>query len=116
MMKTHPEIKKAVGFSVGGLTVEELKRNYPNLQGNTYGTPHVDILGTQPKNGINRYRVAGDLLAALDNGASTKIIPSKLFNPIGAHSFEEQGSKNFTSNGIGAYGSTNLDGSISLFQ
>ena len=116
IMKSHPEIKKAVGFSVGGLAVEELKRNYPNLQGNTYGTPHVDILGTQQKKGINRYRLGGDLLAVLDNGASTKIIPSKMYNPIAAHSFEEQGSKNFTSNGIGAYGKLNLDNSISLYQ
>ena len=40
--------------------------------------------------GINRYRVAGDLLKAFDTSASTKLIPSKLLNPIAAHSFEEQ--------------------------
>lgn len=46
-MDANPQIKKAVGFSVGGMTVLELKNKYQDLTGNVYGTPYADPLAKE---------------------------------------------------------------------
>ena len=46
-MEANPQIKKVVGFSVGGMTALELKKNYQDLTGNVYGTPYYDPLGKE---------------------------------------------------------------------
>ena len=116
-LNNNPDVKKVVGFSVGGIASDVAKQQYKDLRGNVYGTPSINFLGIK-NNGsnLNRYRIAGDILASLDNSASTKFIPSKLFNPIGAHSFQEQGSKNFASDASQAFGKVANDGSLLLFQ
>ena len=41
-MEANPQIKKVVGFSVGGMTALELKKKYQDLTGSVYGTPAYD--------------------------------------------------------------------------
>ena len=46
-MDANPQVKKAVGFSVGGMTVLELKNKYKDLTGNVYGTPYTDTFAKE---------------------------------------------------------------------
>ena len=46
-MEANPQIKKVVGFSVGGMTALELKKQYQDLTGNVYGTPYYDPFGKE---------------------------------------------------------------------
>jgi hypothetical protein len=56
-MEANPQIKKVVGFSVGGMTALELKKNYQDLTGNVYGTPYYDALGKESiKDQLNKER------------------------------------------------------------
>ena len=76
----------------------------------------LDQVKTMKDTGINRFRQAGDLLTALDNSAITSVKAENLFNPLKAHSYQDQASQNFTADASNAFGRVNADNSISIIQ
>jgi len=45
--QANPQVKKVVGFSVGGMSALELKKKYENLTGSVYGTPYIDVFAKE---------------------------------------------------------------------
>lgn len=60
-MEANPQVKKVVGFSVGGMSALELKKKYENLTGSVYGTPYYDAFGKETiKEQLNKEREIRD--------------------------------------------------------
>ncbi|MFM7988686.1 MAG: hypothetical protein ACKPKO_56175, partial [Candidatus Fonsibacter sp.] len=75
-LKEHPNIKLAVGDSLGGSVALELQKHHPELQTRTCGAPVVDITGAinppwKPDPTVQRYRNAGDPISVFGSKAHT---------------------------------------------
>jgi pimeloyl-ACP methyl ester carboxylesterase len=99
VLKANPKIRRIVGHSLGGAVALELQKEHPELKSRTYGAPVVSMSSGE------RYKSAGDPVAALDFGAKTTA-PTTL-NP---HSYQDLAAKVHTPGpGVGA-GSYDLNG------
>ena len=75
-LKEHPNIKLAVGDSLGGSVALELQKHHPELQTRTFGAPVVDLTGAinppwKADPTVQRYRNAGDPISIFDSKAHT---------------------------------------------
>ena len=105
-LKAMPQIRRVVGHSLGGAVALELQQANPGLKSVTYGAPVTSISGGE------RYRHAGDPVAALDFGATTTL-PTGV-NP---HSYETLAARHHEfAKGTSKNGYTNADNSISLYR
>ena len=82
VLKANPKIRRVVGHSLGGAVALEMQRAQPELKTRTYGAPVVSMTPG------DRYRSAGDPVAALDFGAKTSA--PKSLNP---HSYQDLAAK-----------------------
>ena len=77
-LKEHPNIKLAVGDSLGGSVVLERQKHHPELQARTFGAPVVDLSGAIKLDGdgnptVQRYRNVGDRISMLDSKAHSTL-------------------------------------------
>ena len=73
-LKDNPNIKRAVGDSLGRAIALALQKHHPELKVRTYGAPVVDLEGAlQPTWNANteRYRNVGDPISMCDSSAHT---------------------------------------------
>ena len=78
-LKEHPNIKLAVGDSLGGSVVLERQKHHPELQARTFCAPVVDLSGAIKLDGdgnptVQRYRNVGDRISMLDSKSTLNII------------------------------------------
>ncbi len=64
VLQANPKIRRVVGHSLGGAVSLELGKQRPDLKTRTYGAPVVSVTPGE------RYKSAGDPVAALDFGAT----------------------------------------------
>ena len=77
-LNNNPNIKTAVGDSLGGAVAMELQQHHPEVKVRTYGAPVVDLNGAiQPTWNANteRYRNFGDPISMFDSSAHTTVYP-----------------------------------------
>ncbi len=82
VLNANPQLTRVVGHSLGGAVALQLQKEKPGLQTTTHGAPVVSTNGSS-----ERFREAGDPVAALDFGAVTAA-PSS-WNP---HSYSNMAS------------------------
>lgn len=141
-LKANPNIKRAVGHSLGGSVALELQKNYPGLESRTYGAPVWDPFGTdaepynnwvklgkptgnipgtsmkiEPTSGpVERYRNIADPFSIFDGSATNSI----KWNPFDSfsmtHDYSNIADKFKSGNTANSLGYKNQDGSISLNQ
>ncbi|MFM7980469.1 MAG: hypothetical protein ACKPKO_14240, partial [Candidatus Fonsibacter sp.] len=75
-LKEHPNIKLAVGDSLGGSVALELQKRHPELNNRNFGAPVLDLSGAINPNWdgnptVQRYRNAGDPISFFDSKAHT---------------------------------------------
>ncbi len=105
VLKANPKIRRVVGHSLGGAVSLELGKQRPYLKTRTYGAPVVSMTPG------DRYRSAGDPVAALDFGAKTTA--PKGLNP---HSYQDLAAKLHTPGpGVGA-GSYDQNGVTHMYR
>ena len=105
-LKAMPQIKRVVGHSLGGAVALELQQRNPGLKSVTYGAPVTSVSGGE------RYRHAGDPVAAFDFGANTTL-PGGL-NP---HSYETLAARGHEfAKGMAKNGYYNGDKSLNLYR
>lgn len=66
VLAANPQLTRVVGHSLGGAVALQLQKEKPELQTTTYGAP---VASTDSSS--ERFREAGDPVAALDFGATT---------------------------------------------
>ena len=66
VLVANPQLTRVVGHSLGGAVALQLQKENPELQTTTYGAPVASTSGSS-----ERFREAGDPVAALDFGATT---------------------------------------------
>ena len=76
VLKASPKIRRVVGHSLGGAVALEMQRAQPDIKTRTYGAPVVSMTPGE------RYKSAGDPVAALDFGAKTTAPKSLNPTPI----------------------------------
>ena len=70
----NPNIKRAVGDSLGGVVALELQKHHPDSKVRTYWAPVIDLKGAiQPtwNSDTERYRNFGDPISTFDSSAHT---------------------------------------------
>ena len=90
-LKYNPNIKRAVGDSLGGAVALELQTHPPELKVRTYGAPVVDLKGAmQPTWNANteRYIKFGDPVSMLDSSAHTTVYPQFYEQKILSHQYQ----------------------------
>ena len=97
VLKANPNIKRAVGYSLGGSVALELQKKYPQLQTRTYNAPVVDFSNAiSPKYEPNqeRYRNMGDPISIFDSGARSSLNLKFMDQPNLIHQYQNL-AKNF---------------------
>ncbi len=108
-LKANPNIKTAVGHSLGASVRLELQKNYPYSKSRTNGGPIWDPLGSDSKSS-DRYRNYLDPISIFDRSAKS----SFKANPLFSHNYDNIAK--FKTSGNNACGWINKDQSISLIQ
>lgn len=119
-LKANPNIKRVVGHSLGGSVALQLQKDYPQLESVTFGAPVWDPLGNDKKsrgpNKVDRYRNYLDPVSIFDRSANNSIKWNPFTSTSLTHAFDNI-SNNFTSgDNEHAVGTTNSDGTVSLFE
>ncbi len=95
VLQANPKIRRVVCHSLGGVVALEMQRDHPELKTRTYGAPVVSLTPGE------RYKSAGDPVAALDFGAV--VLAPTMLNP---HSYRDLAGKLHTPGpgvGTGSY-------------
>ena len=90
-LNDNPNIRTAVGDSLGGAVALELQTNHPDLKVRAYVAPVVDLKGAmQPTWNTNteRYRNLGDPISMFDSSAKTIIYLKFYDQPALTHQYQ----------------------------
>ena len=77
-LKYNPNIKKAVGDSLGGAVALALQKHHPEFKVRTYRAPVVDLKGAIQSTwnaNTERYKNFGDTISMFDSSAHTMVYP-----------------------------------------
>ena len=109
-LKENPQIKHAIGPSLGGSVALELEKNFPKQiqTSRTYGAPVLDLTEHEMDPRVQRYKYMFHPVAVFDNAANVSVNSKTL-----THSYANV-SNNFTSSEERPAASVNQDGSVSL--
>ena len=95
-LNENPDIKRAVGDSLGGVVALELQTHHPELKVRTYSAPVVDLKGAvQPTWNTNTeiYRNFGDPISMFDSSARTTTYPKIYDQTVLTHQYQDSAKK-----------------------
>ena len=90
-LNDNPNIRTAVGDSLGGAVALELQKHHPGLKVRTDGAPVIDLKGAiQPTWSVNteRYRNFGDPISMFDSSAHTPFYPQFYDQTVSTHQYQ----------------------------
>ena len=96
-LKYNPDIKRAVGDSLGGVVALELQTHLPELKVRTYSAPVVDLKGAvQPTWNTNTdiYRNLGEPISMFDSSARTTTYPKIYDQTVLTHQYQDSAKRN----------------------